>query len=305
MKEYMIPGAPTAPEAIVVGEDGAMWFTEARADAIGRFDKPAATQFTSYALPTANAKPVGLCVGPDGLWFTEKNANQIGHITMKGKITEYPIPIKDSHPFWIVEGPDGALWFTQRTADAIGRIMPSGAVKEYQLAPTFPAGSTPEEITVGPNGNLWFTLLFGNAIGELNPTNGKIKTFPLPHANSQPLGITSSASVLWFTERKGDRIGQITVTGQITENQIPTKKAKPAGIVTLGNRVWFAEKMADQLGVLTMGTAQAQPAFKEYPLLTPNAHPFGISLGPAKDSLRVTEHATGEIAVLPLLPIGG
>ena len=45
-------------------------------------------------------------------------------------------------------------------------------------------------IAAGPDGNLWFSDVVGNRIGRIS-TAGTISEFPVPTANSQPLGITA------------------------------------------------------------------------------------------------------------------
>lgn len=65
----------------------------------------------------------GITAGSDGaLWFTDPGTSQIGRITTTGAITEFTLPIPDSHPYAITTGPDGALWCTEQEAGKIGRI---------------------------------------------------------------------------------------------------------------------------------------------------------------------------------------
>ncbi len=51
----------------------------------------------------------------------------IGRITTKGKITEFPLPTRcesplGCEPFGITAGPDGNLWFTESSGNKIWRI---------------------------------------------------------------------------------------------------------------------------------------------------------------------------------------
>jgi virginiamycin B lyase len=74
-----------------MGPDGALWFTEAVGNKIGRIST--AGLVTEYAVTTAASSPQGITAGPDGaLWFTELLGNKIGRITSSGAITEYSIP---------------------------------------------------------------------------------------------------------------------------------------------------------------------------------------------------------------------
>jgi virginiamycin B lyase len=72
------------PQGITAGKVGAVWFTEAaaQANAIGRITigGPVAT----YSIPTRFSDPVGITSGPDqALWFTEAGRRKIGRIAAK------------------------------------------------------------------------------------------------------------------------------------------------------------------------------------------------------------------------------
>jgi streptogramin lyase len=129
----------SAPSAITVGPDGALWFTNetggpAGAGSIGRITTLG--KVTSYTSASISA-PSGIAAGPDGaLWFTNPGfggtAGSIGRITTAGKVTSYTSTSIDV-PEGIAAGPDGALWFTNHMggpggAGSIGRITTAGTV---------------------------------------------------------------------------------------------------------------------------------------------------------------------------------
>ncbi len=126
--EFQLPTANSAPDAITMGPDGALWFTEGLSRKIGRITPDG--EIVEYQVPTpANTLPglFGIAAGPDGaLWFTDFGNNQIGRITTAGAITGFPIPnsFAGFAPFRITAGPDGALWFTLTVS--IGRITTAG-----------------------------------------------------------------------------------------------------------------------------------------------------------------------------------
>jgi virginiamycin B lyase len=161
-----LPG--TGPIRIAPGPDGAMWFSEYTANAIGRIT-PAGT-VTSYPLPSANAGPQGITAGPDGaMWFAECTTGKIGRIPVNAtpgssaQITEYSSLAAGNHsfPFGIVAGTDGALWFTETGQRLIGRITTNGSVTEI------PAPEDTSEIASGPDGALWFTEENSSMIGRI------------------------------------------------------------------------------------------------------------------------------------------
>ncbi|MGH7484629.1 MAG: virginiamycin B lyase family protein, partial [bacterium] len=179
--------------SITPGSDGALWFTDEGADAIGRISVTG--EVKEFATPTRTSGPGattldietnGITSGPDGnLWFTENNngAGQIGRCTPKGAITEFPV--HGGEPTSITKGPDGNLWFTDNSFNnAIGVITPSGVVKEYTI-PT--AYSGPSSIVSGPDRNLWF--IEAGKIGRVT-TGGAFTTFPMPKNTGGPTELT-------------------------------------------------------------------------------------------------------------------
>ncbi len=294
--EFSTPAAESEPAAIVSGPDGNLWFTEFKAEKIGRITPDGA--ITEFSIPTPVNRPDSITLGPEGsLWFAERKGNNIGRISVAGAISEFPVPTAESEPEGIALGPDGNLWFTEYKGDKIGQITPSGAITEFPV-PT--AESGPQGIAPGPDGNVWFTELKADKIGRI-AAGGAITEFPVPTAESGPLGIApgpdgnvwfteigankigritpggviaefalaSSGSQpshiapgpdgnLWFTEYKGDRIGRITPTGTIGEFQLPSAESHPIGITpgSDGN-MWFAEAKTDKLGQIGTGAPAA------------------------------------------------
>lgn len=260
------------PTAIATGADGALWFTEARANAIGRL-LPGANAVEEFPLPVANGYPYALVAGPDGaLWFTAANADSIGRVTVAGTVKLFRLPHALRVPVGITVGPDGALWFSEAIGNAIGRITVDGSVSEYPL----PARRVPTAITTGPDGALWFTEEVGNGIGRLT-LDGTFSDFPLPAANSVPTSIAAGADgALWFAESSNNTIGRITTSGKLTERGVPTLYSNPNGIAAgPDGALWFTELDGNKIGRVTQ-----DGAFAEFPLRTAGRGPFGIVVGP-------------------------
>jgi hypothetical protein len=117
--ECALPSTQAEPVEIVAAADGAMWFTESTAGAIGRITATGAV--TEYPIPTAGSAPDGLTVGTDGsIWFAETRGDKVGQITLNGSIIEFTVPTTSSNPTSVAAGSDGNVWFTtQRMTDAI------------------------------------------------------------------------------------------------------------------------------------------------------------------------------------------
>jgi virginiamycin B lyase len=157
----------TAITSIVGGPDGNLWVTQVSSywgDSVAKVNTAGWGTFTKYHLPSANAGPQRMTVGPENnLWFTESNGDKLGRITTTGALTEFALPT-GSKPQQIVSGPDAALWFTEEGTDKIGRMTTNGQLSELTLATS--AGQ-PYGITKRQDGSLWFTEQAGNRLGEI------------------------------------------------------------------------------------------------------------------------------------------
>jgi len=264
--EYPVPTANSyVGEAITVGVDGAMWFTEYSADNIGRIctaaTAPACTvgSITEYPVPTPNAGPNGITSGPDGaLWFTESSAGKIGRLTTSGVFTEFR-QSGISAGANITTGPDGALWFVADGND-IGRIT-TGNNPTITSYPTETPGGAIGGLTLGPDGALWFTAPYGGSVGRMTAT-GVVNWYGVPTASTEPNGIvTGPDGAVWFTEAQANNIGRITTGASkvVTEYPIPTPNSEPLYIEAgPDGALWFTEATATKVSQVVLGHLPAR-----------------------------------------------
>jgi uncharacterized protein (TIGR03437 family) len=297
--EYPIPTSNSLAFSIAKGPDGALWFTEANGNKVGRITT--AGVITEYTVPTSNAYPRGITSGPDGaLWFVEANGNKIGRITTSGVITEYVVPTSGASPTGIAAGSDGTLWFTEANTNKIGRIMTSGAFTEY---PVSTSGAEPWDITAGPDGALWFTEANAKRIGRIT-TSGTVAEYPIPAANGytgSPSDITNgSDGALWFDESPGG-VGRITTTAAFTlYNGLSGYSGITAGP---DGALWVTAYPA------SLGRFTTSNGITYYNLATPKSQLAGITTGP-DGALWFVDYGANQIgkAVLsaaPLIANGG
>jgi streptogramin lyase len=265
--EFLLsPGSQ--PENIVLGSDGAYWFTEQSGSAIGRISTTGVV--TEYQTLTPNSQPNAIVAGPDGnLWFTEQAANQIGKVSPNdAAIVEYGGLTASSGPAGITVGPDGNLWFTEYTGDRIGKITTTGIVSEYS---GLTAAAEPSGITVGSDANLWFTEYGANKIGKMT-TAGVVSEYA---GSGDPLNIAPGPDGnLWFTEQVAERIGKMTTTGALTEYPL-TNVSWNIAPGSNGNML-FTEEDGPRIGSIT--TSGVVSEFPVVPSLA--SGPRGIALAP-------------------------
>jgi virginiamycin B lyase len=280
IREFPIPSFGCDPESIVLGPDGAFWFTEYWTGAIGRITLTGTV--TEYYTPTGTSHPVSIVVGPDtNLWFTESTVGKIGRITTNGTITEFPCPA-NTVPVGIALGPDSRLWVTDAGPNFVAGMATNGGIMAFTVGGSglsatnyYNTGITvhnrPGNITAGPDGNLWFTERLVAKIGLIT-TAGVITEFPLPGPTSQPYDIvTGPDGALWFTEFNSNKLGRITTAGALTEYSLPTNSAsanQPWGI-TVGSdsNLWYSDISAGWIGrfTLTNVTTFATPSLSSRP----------------------------------------
>ena len=111
-----------------MGPDGAIWFTEAYADALGHLD-PATGRITEYPVPDLYGQPGALAAGSNGaLYFTQNGSGSIGRFTPStGYFAQFGLPVGITTD--LVRGPDGAIWFSEGNSGptTIGRLGPDGS----------------------------------------------------------------------------------------------------------------------------------------------------------------------------------
>jgi virginiamycin B lyase len=244
-------GQTDDPGSIVVGSDGALWFTATRslipyAGNIGRISTSAVVSV--FALPGANPSADGIAAGGDGaVWFSDVNSRQLGRITTSGSISEFAADYLYQATGQIARGPDGNIWvpltatynpdpnILNPSSTAIDQVSSSGTMQEFDLPGDGDwFGTNIGPITAGPDGALWFFGEDGagaSFIGRMT-TGGAFTAYRLPDQNMRVMDITTGPDgALWFTEvNQNDseargRIGRITTQGQITEFTIPKDPA--------------------------------------------------------------------------------
>jgi streptogramin lyase len=149
---------------MLIGPDGAIWFTESGAARIGRLTTNG--KLTEYKLPSGEAYDIA--IGPDrALWFTEPAANKIGRVDLKGHLREYALPTAGAQPAGITGGPGDTVWFTEPGLRRLASIRTgSGKIKELALGRSMRG---PKWITTGNDNRIYFSRVGGLSRVTLNP----------------------------------------------------------------------------------------------------------------------------------------
>jgi virginiamycin B lyase len=280
-----VPNGFLNPTGIVVGSDGALWFTDPLLGQIGRITTSGAV--SHFTPPTADSAPTNIVAGPDGaLWFTEAQAGKIARLTTGGAFTEFQTGAFPTSLSGLAVGADGALWYSDADVSTIGRLTTAGSFSQFPV-PFSSGDAAPSFIAPGPQNDLWFVNSSTTA-GPLNQiTTSGIDNAFLAKQIAPSSFVVGPDGVEWFTDFGTNSIGRVTEDGQVTEFPLPTANADPQQIVVgPDGNLWFTEQAANQIGMI-------QPS-----IVATAASPLVAAVLPASRSVEVDAKATAFVTVI-------
>lgn len=315
-----IPASASKPIEMTVGPDGALWFAECGAGALGRVAAGpiGSNAIHQYPLPAASATPgaTGVYAGPDGtVWFTDEANNTAGNMTAAGSLVRQQT-VGDGatpEPAFVTTGADGNMWFSYWCDQKISTMPTSGSpIGNYSA--NLSDNYLPT-MALGPDGNMWFTENDTNKIGKIT-TAGTITEYDVPTGGSRPWGITAGPDgAMWFTECNGGSgngaIGRIPVTATVLDPQIQEFSTGMTGDnpvdITVGpdGALWFPYwTAAAKVGRITTAGVITEYAI---PGASSSYNGWGITAGPDgaiwfDDNI---DNAIGRIALPGITPSVG
>ena len=215
----LTPGS--RPNDITVASDGALWFTETGANAVGRVTTGGAV--TTFPVPTPAAEPWGIAAMPSGLLFvTERSANKLAAIIpSKGIVAEKALPTAGAAPSGIVAGADGNAWIAEAAVGRIGHYI-TGVVVDSPLPS---ADGAPNDVVLGADGAVWVSEPGVNALARV-PTVGDVTETALP-AGSAPAQVTVGPDqALWVAEPGISSVARVSA-GAVAQRAV---KSHPSGL---------------------------------------------------------------------------
>lgn len=258
--------------------------------------------FTETAL-TAGRLPLACCLGPDGnVWYISNGgASRVCKITPGGIVTEYACPDTAADLQAICAGPDGNLWVIGYTSNKIYKVTTGGSFTSYSSGITAAAGLY--TICSGPDGNLWFTEFAANKVGKIT-TSGTVTEYSSGiTAGSQPLGIGSDGTDLWFTEyhtTNGNRVCRLTTSGTVTEYAITTGSFRPSSVVKgPDGRIWVGSFNTDKVLAVTVSDGTRT----EYTVTSGTAKPCMLTV--VADRLWALTYTDQKLVPITTAGVGG
>jgi len=244
IEEWDVPTENSRPHDPAVAPDGALWFTEQRANKLGRLE-PRTGQMREFLLPTPGSGPHGLVADREGnIWFTAISKGYVGKLDPKtGSVKEYPTGDRRARdPHTPVFDQRGRLWFTLEQSNFIGRLDPRSS--EMQLAEVPTQDAVPYGIAVTAQGVPYFCEFGSNKLASIDPESMKIAEYPLPDgARPRRLAIAPDGAIFYSDYARG-QLGRFDPASRRVE-EWPSPggaSARPYGIaVTPDGTVWYSE----------------------------------------------------------------
>ena len=250
-----------SPNAMILGPDGALWFTTAR-NVVGR---TTIDGVVTMHQGTWVDGPQDIVASPDGdLVFSNTDGDSIGRVSTDGAFSHLIHPVTFAEAAWprdprsTAVAPDRTIWFLSDGRD--GRMAPDGTVQDGN------GFYTERDLAMGPDGSVWITAYDDPIVNpfpppvlpppdpgdiEISPVQGGATVRLLGAAIEKPSHITVlPTNTAWFV-RKGNELGWVTRAGVMGS-------FAPAGVTSIegltggpdGN-VWFTTGTGNTIGRIT------------------------------------------------------
>ena len=194
-------GQPTQ-EVVVVGPDGAPWYTGNRQAHIGKLD-PATGAIEEFPMPDPAARdPHTMAFDETGtMWFTVQGGNFVGRLSPeRGEVGLIEVPTARARPYGIEVNSNGTPWFVEFGTNKIAQIEKEQmALTEFELPSP---DARPRRLAITPDDMVWYVDYARGYLGRLNPETGNVTEWPTPGGSeSRPYAMTSDdRGRLWFFE---------------------------------------------------------------------------------------------------------
>lgn len=252
----LLSGPSRQPQGLAVSNAG-IWVALRGSNEIGLLDDQ--DIFHRFLVPTPNSGPFGIAVANDGsVWFTESQADKVGHLSPDGKITEYAVPTKEAMPTSITVS-NGVVWFTETEGSRIGRIGPDGVVSEILVD----RQSRPSSIAADSTGNVWFSEFADSSLGEIRDGT-LVGTWPVAPCCPRVNGFALTNGVATVALSSYGTIAQFVLgSHQGKVLALPTSDWPYAVAATSPSDFWYTEPFVNEVVHVVGTTAQryAMPMF--------------------------------------------
>ena len=230
---YKIPNPDFIASGIAIDKNNNVWLTSASTNAILRFNSQsqAASDFTTFYLPSANATSLGLTVDDESgqIWIAE-DIGKLANIdpTRNYKIVEYSPEGKDKtlkDPTGLFVDPvTGDIYISEHEGHSVSVFNPILKKFDKRYSSLDPNG-LPFGMAMDKYGNLWVAEHTINKIAVIDPNTGQHKEVDIPAPSPFVQWITSdSKDNIWLAEQRGNALAIVTSIENPSQSNIAASK---------------------------------------------------------------------------------
>lgn len=152
---HMPREAARDPHTLVLGADGALWFTVQGGNLVGRLDRES-REVSLAKVPTPRARPYGIVLSAEGVpWVALFGTNALARVDPETlEIRVHPLPRKDARPRRLGLSSDGRVWYVDHAGGRLGVYDPArDRFREWPL----PSGedARPYAMAVDDRDRIW------------------------------------------------------------------------------------------------------------------------------------------------------
>jgi len=272
--EYDMGRTTTEPHDVVLGADGAVWYTDFGEMFISKFD-PKTLKLTEYPIKRFKPDaPVGLLSleydKAGKLWFDTMYQGALGNLDPKtGEINYYPLD-----PQWNDErvqlnfvglrhDVDGKVWTKSVGTQDIFRLdIASGRWEKFHPTDSLPAGRRYGiyQVISDSKNNLWLAEFDDGHLGKIDSKTQEVTWYATPTAHSRARRMEiDDQDRIWVAEYRGNKAAMFDPkTEKFTEYDLPPLTFPYRVQIDKNGEIWASTMSTDRVVRLDPRSGEAE-----------------------------------------------
>ena len=249
-------GNASAPQGVIVGPDGAPWFTDGGQNAIVRVD-PATKEVKAWPLPPERMPTVYLNTaafdGKGRIWFTGQ-IGVYGRLDPKsGDMKVWDAP-KGWGPYGMTATPNGDIWFVSLAESYLAKVDIETGVATVFEPPSKDRGT--RRVWSDSRGRLWISEWNSGHVSVFDPSSKIWREWKLPGDEPHAYAVwVDPDDKVWLSEWAANAVVRFDPE---TEAFVSFPSDRPNAEVRqmLGRKgeVWIAESGTERIRVIRYGS---------------------------------------------------